>query len=79
MDNVVLNGLIDFCNDNHTEIKNEGASQIFRVPSFVQNDATGYFFTNANILVLTTDAQKIDQIISENSIEASLGKIQELS
>jgi hypothetical protein len=41
-------------------------------------EMTAYFFTNPNRLVLTTDAKRIDQILSENDIEDSIRKIREL-
>ncbi len=71
-------GLIDLCKDKLTEIKKESGSRIYRVPGFIKNEVTGYFFTNPNVLVLTTGAQRIDQIIDENNIEDSITKIKEL-
>ncbi len=71
-------GLIDLCEGRLTDIKKESGSRIYRVPDFIKNEVTGYFFTNPNLLVLTTDAQRINQIITENNIEDSISKIKEL-
>ena len=71
-------GLMDLCEGKLTEIKKESGSRVYRVPDFIKNEVTGYFFTNPNVLVLSTDAQRIDQIIAENNIEDSISKIKEL-
>ena len=70
-------GLMDLCEGRLTEIKKESGSRIYRVSDFIKMEVTGYFFSNPNFLVLTTDAQRIDQIISENNIEGSISKIKE--
>ncbi len=72
-------GLMDLCEGRLTEIKKESGSRVYRVPGFFKMEVTGYFFTNPNVLVLTTDAQRINQIINENNIEDSISKIKELN
>ena len=71
-------GLMDLCEGRLTEIKKESGSRVYRVSDFIKMKVTGYFFTNPNVLVLATDALRIDQIISENNIEDSISKIKEL-
>ena len=72
-------GLMDLCEGKLKEIKKESGSRVYRVPDFIKNEVNGYFFTNPNVLVLSTDAQRIDQIIAENNIEDSISKIKELN
>ena len=71
-------GLMDLCEGRLTEIKKESGSRVYRVPGFIKMEVTGYFFTNPNVLVLSTDPERINQIINENNIEDSISKIKEL-
>ena len=71
-------GLTDLCEGNITEIKRESGSRVYRVPGFIKNEVTSYFFTNPNFLVITTDAERVDQILTEKSIKDSIGRIREL-
>ena len=72
-------GLIDLCEGRLTEIKKESGSRVYRVPGFIKMEVTAYFFTNPNVLVLSTDPERINQIIAENIIEDSISKIKELT
>ena len=71
-------GLMDLCEGRLTEIKKESGSRVYRVPGFIKMEVTGYFFTNPNVLVLSTDPERINQIINENNIEDSISQIKEL-
>jgi hypothetical protein len=71
-------GLMDLCEGRLTEIKKESGSRVYRVPGFIKMEVTAYFFTNPNVLVLSTDADRINQIITKNNIQDSIRKIKEV-
>ena len=71
-------GLMDLCEGRLTEIKKESGSRVYRVPGFIKMEVTAYFFTNPNLLVLSTDADRINQIINKNNIQDSIRKIKEV-